>query len=263
MSAGHFLTSIIFCLVSIEDDDDTNNVAEANSTIKKRQLTNKKATQSSIEVSIEEDDDANNVAEANSTIKKRQLTNKKATQSSIEVSIEEDDDTNNVAEANSTIKKRQLTNKKATQSSIEISIEEDDDTNNVAEANSTIKKRQLTNKKATQSSSKKKGLKRFTLNYYFQYKKIINIMIHMQSSSKIFRRLPLFTSLVLVTPPPGSILNKTKLSCVIVVTCPNIEYGREVEGYSGVFNFLNKDIRRVKRTDNAVKLFNLLNYFCP
>ena len=200
MSAGHFLTSIIFCLVSIEDDDDTNNVAEANSTIKKRQLTNKKATQSSIEVSIEEDDDANNVAEANSTIKKRQLTNKKATQSSIEVSIEQDDDTNNVAKANSTIKKRQLTNKKA-----------------------------------TQSSSKKKGLKRFTLNYYFQYKKIINIMIHMQSSSKIFRRLPLFTSLVLVPPPPGSILNKTKLSCVIVVTCPNIEYGREVEGYSGVF----------------------------
>ena len=144
-----------------------------------------------------------------------------------------------------------------------VSIEDDDDTNNVAEANSTIKKRQLTNKKATQSSSKKKGLKRFTLNYYFQYKKIINIMIHMQSSSKIFRRLPLFTSLVLVPPPPGSILNKTKLSCVIVVTCPNIEYGREVEGYSGVFNFLNKDIRRVKRTDNAVKLFNLLNYFCP
>ena len=235
MSAGHFLTSIIFCLVSIEDDDDTNNVAEANSTIKKRQLTNKKATQSSIEVSIEEDDDANNVAEANSTIKKRQLTNKKVTQSSIEVSIEEDDETNNVAEANSTIKKRQLTNKKATQSSIEVSIEEDDDANNVAEANSTIKKRQLTNKKATQSSSKKKGLKRFTLNYYFQYKKIINIMIHMQSSSKIFRRLPLFTSLVLVPPPPGSILNKTKLSCVIVVTCPNIEYGREVEGYSGVF----------------------------
>ena len=48
---------------------------------------------------------------------KRRLTNKKATQSSIDVSIEEDDDTNHVAEANSTIKKRQLTNKKATQSS--------------------------------------------------------------------------------------------------------------------------------------------------
>lgn len=162
MSAGHFLTSIIFCLVSIEEDDDTNNVAEANSTIKKRQLTNKKATHSSIEVSIEEDDDTNNVAEANSTIKK-------------------------------------------------------------------------CHKKATQSSSKKKGLKRFTLNYYFQYKKIINIMIYMQSSSKMFGRLPLFTSLVLVPPPPGSILDKTKLSCVIVVTCPNIEYGREGEGYSGVF----------------------------
>ena len=41
---------------------------------------------------------------------KRRLTNKKATQSSIDVSIEEDDDTNIVAEANSTIKKRQLTN---------------------------------------------------------------------------------------------------------------------------------------------------------
>ena len=41
--------------------------------------------------------------------------------------------------------------------------------------------------------------------------------------------------LYLSSRPPGSILDKTKLLCVIVVTCPNIEYGREGEGYSGVF----------------------------
>ena len=63
---------------------------------------------------------------------------------------------------------------------------------------------------------------------------------YLQSSSKTLGRLPLFTFLVLVPPPPsppGSMLDKTKLFlCVIVVLCPNIEWGgggRWGGGYSG------------------------------
>ena len=50
---------------------------------------------------------------------------------------------------------------------------------------------------------------------------------YLQSSSKMLGRLPLFTFLVLVPPPPpGSMFDKTKLFlCVIVVSCPNIEWG--------------------------------------
>ena len=58
---------------------------------------------------------------------------------------------------------------------------------------------------------------------------------YLQSSSKMLGRLPLFTFLVLVPPPPpGSMLDKTKLFlCVIVVLCPNIEWGGGAGGYSG------------------------------
>ena len=68
--------------------------------------------------------------------------------------------------------------------------------------------------------------------------KYMSHLDYLQSSSKMLGRLPLFTFLVLVPPPPpGSMFDKTKLFlCVIVVSCPNIELGgggRRGGGYSG------------------------------
>ena len=70
--------------------------------------------------------------------------------------------------------------------------------------------------------------------------KHISHLDYLQSSSKMLgMRLPLFTFLVLVPPPPpGSMLDKTKLFLgVIVVSWPNIELGgggrRRGGGYSG------------------------------